>query len=238
MNESTRTTETAVLLHGLGRTSRSMQPLARALERRGYRVINIGYPSRMAATAELAQGIGAEIARLAPEGRLHFITHSLGGILLRVATALGVLPIERIARVVMLAPPSTGTELVNKLTARPCLATVFRQIAGPAVLELRVGPGSVAENLPPVSFELGVIAGSRSVNPVFSSLIARPNDGKVPVARTVVSGMRDMVVLPYPHPLIMRASVAIEYAIRFLETGAFQEARRARMLFGEFRLAL
>jgi hypothetical protein len=50
--------------------------------------------------------------------------------------------------------------------------------------------------------------------------------------------MRDMVVLPYPHPLIMRATVAIEYSIRFLETGAFQEARRARMLFGEFRLAL
>jgi triacylglycerol lipase len=238
MNESTRTTKTVVLLHGLGRTSRSMQPLARALERRGYRVINISYPSRMAASAELAHGIGAEISRLAPEGRLHFITHSLGGILLRVATALGVVPVERIARVVMLAPPNSGTELVNILTARPCLATVYRQLAGPAGLELGVGPDSVPEHLPAVSFELGVIAGSRSVNPVFSALIPRPNDGKVPVSRTSVSGMRDMLVLPYPHPFLMRASVAIDYAIRFLETGAFEERRRARVLSGEFRLAL
>ena len=238
MNQSSRTTQTVVLLHGLGRTARSMQPFARALERRGYRVLNIGYPSRSAATAELAHGIGVQIVKLAPEGRLHFVTHSLGGILLRVATALGVLPVERIARVVMLGPPNGGTELVDTLTSRPCLATVYRQLTGPAGMELGVAAGSVPDRLPPVSFELGVIAGTRSVNPVFSALIPSPNDGKVPVARTAVEGMRDMLMLPYAHPLLVRTPAVIEYAIRFIETGAFVERRRSRPVTGEFLLAL
>lgn len=228
MIEATRNTHTVVLLHGLGRTFRSMNPMARALGRKGHQVLNIDYASRTATTAALAHDIATEIARLAPEGKLDFITHSLGGILLRVAVAIGALPVERIGRVVMLGPPNSGSELVNTLTSRPCLATVYRKVAGPAGMELGVGADGVADRLPPVSFEVGVVAGTRSVNPVFSSLIPRPNDGKVPVARTTVAGMRDMIVLPYAHPLMMRAPEVIEYAIRFVETGKFAEPRRPR----------
>src|SRR5262245_62019358 len=102
MIESSKTANTVVLLHGLGRTSRSMQPLATALARQGYRVLNLRYPSRTAPTADLALGIAAQIERDAPDGCLHFVTHSMGGILLRVGVAVGAIPVERIARVVML----------------------------------------------------------------------------------------------------------------------------------------
>lgn len=203
-----------------------MLPLARALERLGYEVLNIGYPSRTAPTVELAHGVATEIARLAPAGGLHFVTHSLGGILLRVATAIGAIPVERLTRVVMLGPPNGGSELVNAMTSRPGLATVYRRITGPAGSELAVGPTGIPDHLPAVTFELGVVAGSRSVNPVFSALIPRPNDGKVSVSRTVVTGMRDMVVLPHAHPFLMQAPDAIDYTVRFLETGSFAERRR------------
>ena len=48
---------TVVLLHGLSRTSRAMEPLAQYLSQAGYRVVNIDYPSRdlpVEALAELA----------------------------------------------------------------------------------------------------------------------------------------------------------------------------------------
>jgi triacylglycerol lipase len=236
MIETTRTSNTVVLLHGLGRSTRSMRPIARALEGRGYQVLNIRYPSRAASTTALAHGIAKQIDRLCPPGPLHFVTHSMGGLLLRVAVAVGDIPVERIAHVVMLGPPNGGTELVESLTARPCFATVYGRVVGPAGLELGTGPGSLADRLPPVSFSLGVIAGNRSINPVFSALIPRPNDGKVSVARTTVPGMRDMMVLPYPHLFLVRAPAAIEYAIRFLEFGSFVEGRTWRYS-GQFHTA-
>ena len=230
MIESTKHTSIVVLLHGLGRSSRSMQPLANALEDAGFSVLNLRYPSRSAPTADLAAGIAAQVAQLPRDGHLDFVTHSLGGILLRVAVAMGALPVERIRRVVMLGPPNRGSELVDALTSRPCLATVYRRVAGPAAIELGVGPTSLPDRLPPVSFELGVIAGTRSVNPLFSSLIPRPNDGKVAVSRTTVDGMRDMLVLPYAHPFLMRAPAVIAATARFLETGTFAENSRSSVL--------
>jgi pimeloyl-ACP methyl ester carboxylesterase len=228
MNDTTRTSNTVVLLHGLGRSTRSMRPIAKALQARGYQVLNLRYPSRTASTTALAHGIARQIDRLCPPGPLHFVTHSLGGVLLRIAVAVGDIPVERIARVVMLGPPNGGSELVDTLTTRPVFATVYGAVTGPAGLELGTGAGAVADRLPPVVFPLGVIAGNKSINPVFSSLIPRPNDGKVSVTRTAVPGMRDMLVLPYPHLFLVRAPAAIEYAIRFLEFGSFVEGRTWR----------
>lgn len=129
----------------------------------------------------------------------------------------------------MLGPPTGGSEVIQAMTSRPGLATVYREMPGTTRNEPAAGPAGILDHLPAVTFELGVVAGSRSVNPAFSALIPRPNqsNGKLSVSRTVVTGMRDMVVLPRAHPLLIRAPDAIDYTVRFIETGSFAERRRA-----------
>jgi pimeloyl-ACP methyl ester carboxylesterase len=210
-----------VLLHGLGRTARSMRPLARVAEARGWRVLNVAYPSRTAGVATLAEAVADAARAFAPEARLHFVTHSLGGILLRAAVWRGLVPLDRIGRAVMLAPPNQGSELPEALGARPLLGPLFRRVSGPAGAELGTGAGGVIGRLPPVEFELGVIAGCRSLNPLFSALIDGPDDGKVAVARTAVGGMRDFLVVPHSHTFLMRAPAVITQVLHFLEHGTF-----------------
>jgi pimeloyl-ACP methyl ester carboxylesterase len=210
-----------VLLHGLGRTSRSMRPVARALEARGYRVFNLGYASRSAGVALLAKHVAQQIRAIPGEEPLHFITHSMGGILLRVAVANGELELERIGRVVMLGPPNGGSQVADAFTRWRVLEALYKRAVGPAGLELGVDHRSVVTQLPPLPFEAGIIAGSRSVNPILSMYLPGPNDGKVSVARASAGGMRGFIVVPHAHPFIMRAPRVIAQAIRFLETGSF-----------------
>ncbi|HEY7236131.1 MAG TPA: thioesterase domain-containing protein [Gemmatimonadaceae bacterium] len=221
-DESTVALRRAVLLHGLGRTARSMRPVERALTARGYEVLNIDYPSRVADIETLATGVAREIHRWHSDGPLDFVTHSLGGILLRVAVARGYLSAARVHRAVMLGPPNDGSELADVLPTVPVFGWVFRQFTGPAGRQLGTGPGSVPGHLPPVPFDLGVIAGNRSYNPVFSAILGDANDGKVRVERARVEGMSDFLVVPYWHPLLMAAPKVIAQIIHFLETSSFQ----------------
>src|SRR5688500_9115133 len=175
-----------VLVHGLGRTARSMAPVERAAERRGYRVLNLGYASRSARVAELAEHVAHAIGEFAPEAPvLDFVTHSLGGILIRAAVSAGILPLESVRRVVMLAPPNRGSEAADFVTRFPLVA----RPVGPALAELGIGDASYPLRLPPVSFDCGVIAGTRSVNPILSRAIPGMDDGKVAVTRASVEGV-------------------------------------------------
>lgn len=211
----------AVLLHGLGRTSRSMRPLVRALSARGYETLNLGYPSRSQVIEALAEDVAARIAQWNAESALDFVTHSLGGIVLRAAVANGALPLERIRRVVMLGPPNQGSELVDAFALIPVVATLYRRVTGPAGAQLGVSSDGIAAHLPPVEFPVGVIAGNRSFNPLFSAVLGAPNDGKVRVDRAQVTGMRDFLVVPHWHPFLMSAPSVIEQSLHFLETGNF-----------------
>ncbi|MEO8334814.1 MAG: alpha/beta fold hydrolase [bacterium] len=211
-----------VLLHGLGRTPRSMDPLAAALEGRGFHAFNLGYPSRSAGVRALAEMVAQQVRAVDDDRPLHFITHSLGGILLRVAVASGDLPLERVGRVVMLGPPNGGSHVPDAFSRWRISGALYRFVTGPAGLELGIGEGSIVGELPPLPFDAGIIAGSRSVNPVLSLLLPGPNDGKVSVEHASVAGMRAFLVLPHSHPFLMRTPAVMTRAIRFLETGAFE----------------
>ena len=213
--------EAVVLLHGLGRTSRSMRRLDRVLTRRGYRVLNLGYPSRSRDIPTLARYVAARV--LAWDGvvlteSLHFVTHSLGGIVVRAAVANGHFPRDRVGRVVMLGPPNTGSEVADALLRG---RGVGPRILGPAGVQLTTSPDSYVARLPAVDYPVGVIAGSRSFNPLFSAVLGEANDGKVRIARTRVAGMTDFVIVPVWHPLLPAARVAIEHVVHFLQRGAF-----------------
>ena len=173
-----------------------MRPIERLLSAHGYRVLNLGYPSRSASIPELARRVASEIVRWAPTESLDFVTHSLGGILIRQAVAAGDLPAERARRVVMLGPPNSGSELADQLPRWPVFGPVYRKLTGPAGAQLGTDSSSVPAGLPPVPFETGVIAGTRSYNPIFSAVLDGRSDGKVRVERTRVAGMQTLLKCP------------------------------------------
>lgn len=206
-----------ILLHGLARTASSMEKMAEAFEERGFSVTNVDYPSREHPVEELApMAVEAGLAECPEEGRVHFVTHSLGGILVRYY--LEHHELERLGRVVMLAPPNRGSQVVDDFREVPG----FELINGPAGLQLGTDEGSVPSSLGPVDYEVGVIAGTETFNPILSQSLPNPDDGKVSVESTKVEGMSDFLVVSHSHPFIMLAEGVIEQAISFVETGRFR----------------
>jgi len=211
--------EGVILLHGLARSSRSLLPMERALSEAGYTVVNVNYPSRKQEIATLAeQYIGQAVAEAQQAGctRVHFVTHSMGGLLVRYYLANHEIAV--LGRVVMLGPPNQGSELIDH--ARHW--KLFKAITGPAGPEMGTDKDSLPTTLGPVNFELGVIAGDRSINWINSLFIPGPDDGKVSVERTKIAGMRTHVLVHTTHPMMMRNRRVIEFVRTFLRTGGFE----------------
>ena len=207
-----------VLLHGLGRTRHSLWPIAREAMRRGYHVHNLGYPSRRESIEQLAERVGSRVRALAADtGTVDVVTHSMGGIVLRAAVASHALPAECVRRVVMLAPPNHGSQLADRL--RDYL--VYRLALGPAGQQIGTDDESVPLRLPPPPFEVGIIAGRRSTNPLCSRVLGAEGDGKVTVASAQLEGMRELVVVDRSHTFIMWAPDVLAHIFSFLETGRF-----------------
>ena len=211
--------EYVILLHGLARTRRSMRPLQRALERHGYATINLGYDWRAGSIETLAPAaIEPALDRCPPGAAIHFVTHSLGGILLR--QYLSEKDINDLGRVVMLGPPNHGSEVVDRLGRWPG----FRLWNGRAGLQLGTDDASVPRRLGRAAFDVGIIAGTRSVNPLLSRLIAGRNDGKVSVQSSRLDGMHDHLEMPVTHPFMMRNRAVIAQVIHYLENGRFERS--------------
>ena len=211
--------ECVILLHGLIRTATSMEPMQEALAEAGFETVNVDYPSReypIERLAPLAIDEGLAGCR-SVEGTetVHFVTHSLGGILVR--QYLSVTDIPELGRVVMLAPPNQGSKAADELRDVPG----FDWVHGPAGEQLGKGEGSVPLALGPAGFELGVIAGTGSIDPIGSAVLDDPDDGKVSVEDTKIDGMDDFVVVSHSHAMIMRMPRTIGLTIRFLQTGSF-----------------
>jgi triacylglycerol lipase len=212
------TRETIVLVHGLGRTRLSLNWLSRQFEKAGYTVINIGYPSTRMSIAESARHVRGQLTTAfnSTEGRLHFVTHSLGGIIVR-QLLRDHRPVN-LGRVVMLAPPNQGSEVTDRLAK----LRAYRWATGPAGQELGTDPSSTPNLLGPVDYEVGIIAGRASLNPVFSAWIQGPNDGKVSVARATVAGLRDLFVVRRSHTFLMLSREVAAQSLHFIARGQFQ----------------
>jgi triacylglycerol lipase len=213
--------EEVVLLHGLCRTSRSMVKMEGALTAAGYKVRNVDYPSRTASVQKLADDvIGKAVANCQQDGatKINFVTHSLGGILVRSYLTRHSIP--SLGRVVMLAPPNQGSEIVDKLG----WFFLFKSINGPAGNELGTDKNSTPNKFGPINFPVGIIAGDRSINWINSLLIPGRDDGKVSVERTKLAGMAGHLVVHATHPFIMKNHEVIRQTIQFLRAGNFDHA--------------
>ena len=210
--------DVVVLLHGLARTPRSMRKLEKELTKAGYRVENIGYPSTKHPIEELAELLHERLLECCASrgGKLHFVTHSMGGIVLRLYAATRTIP--DMGRAVMLSPPNSGSELVDAWKKIP----FARKGIGPSRGQLGTDPDSVPRTIGPVDFEVGVITGDRSLIPFFSWLIPGPDDGMVAVERARVEGMVDFLVVPHTHTFIMNSGGVIDQTKRFLREGSFE----------------
>ena len=206
-----------VLLHGLGRTSHSMARLENAMLKAGYNVVNEGYPSRKKSVNELIQVVedGVDKCREFGARRINFVTHSLGGILVR--AYFQDQAVAEAGRVVMLAPPNHGSEIADAYAGR----WWYRLFTGPAGQELGTGPNGVAQSLDEIPIEVGVIAGTKSIDPWFASVMPKPNDGKVSVESAKLAEMRDFITVPYTHTFMARRESVASQVLLFLSEGRF-----------------
>ena len=209
--------ECVILLHGLARVSNGMSELATKLQRSGYEVANIGYPSRKFSVPELAEsaiGEGLQSCSEKTDGKVNFVVHSMGGILLRYYLSVNDLP--NLGRSVMLGTPNQGAQLVDRLRGWPGFS-----LLGPGAYSLGTAEDGIVHEIGAVEFELGVIAGNVNINPLAGLLLNSESDSVVRVESTKVEGMKEHLVLPVIHTTMMRNNRVIDHAIHFLKTGNF-----------------
>ncbi len=213
-------TECVVLLHGFGRSSFSLGRINTNLLENGYKTIAIDYPSRRFHAYQLVeQFILPKIKKESKNcTKIHFVGYSLGGILTRYIIA-NHRP-DNLGRVVYIATPHQGVDIVNHLGHHAWFQTIF----GPAVLDLKIA-SSFLDSLPKkADYEAGVLCGNFSLNP-FTSLFLIPgdDDGTISVESTKLEGMKDHIIIPSTHNMLLYNDIVIEQVERFISTGSFSK---------------
>ena len=212
--------ECVVLLHGMGRTHLYMGGIEADLEQAGYLVVNESIPSRRRPIEALAPLVDGFVAQCRARGakRIHFVTHSLGSIVVRYYLRDHALPDA--GRFVMLGPPNRGSEVTDKYRD----SWWYRLSTGPAGQQIGTGTDSVPNQLGPAPLETAVIAGTRASNPAFNALFGGPNDGKVSVARTRIPGLADFLQVDSSHYYLTRSAEVMRQVRAFLARGKFERS--------------
>ena len=206
--------ETVILLHGLWRSVWAMEPMARFLHEQGYQTINVPYPSFRKPIEEIVSLVREAIDQHSGQQPIHFVTHSLGGIITR--QLLADLPQEKVGRIVMLAPPHHGSEIIDWLADCPPL----KMTLGPAGAKL--GSDTLDAPALPSQFDSAVIMGRKSSLPFFRQFLEPENDGIVSVNRGKIPGLNEFHVTDTDHTFIATEPEIMQMTHEFLLNGKIQ----------------
>jgi pimeloyl-ACP methyl ester carboxylesterase len=206
-----------IVLHGIFRTYRSMRALAGFIEKSGFRVLNLGYPSTKHPIEKLSDIIHNDIGQFASQinGKLHFVGYSMGGLLIR--AYLKKYRPEKLGRVVMIGTPNKGSEVADFLQN----IKLYRWLYGPAGKQLITKQNDFLHHFGKVDYELGIIAGNKPVDFISSRIIGRPNDGKVSIESTKLDGAKEHILLPCSHTFFPSNKQMWKQVVSFLNTGQF-----------------
>ncbi len=214
-------TETVILLHGIGHTRWNMRHMEQALKDQGYNTLNITYPSCKMEIGNLARFVADILAQQSVwqnSRTVHFVTHSMGGLVTQryLQDFRADIPGDKLGRVVMMAPPQKGSEVADLLQHLPPYKWVF----GPAGQELTTKKRSTCQIRP--YYELGIIAGDKGW-PYFVAhfLFSGRHDGRVAVEKTKTSAMKSHITLPCTHGFISWDNATHAQVIHFLNKGNF-----------------
>ena len=215
-----------ILMHGLGAIRGMMSPLASSLEKRGYQVFNVSYPSTRSELAEHAKGLASVVSNLDGIEEIHFVCHSMGGLVVRRWLGDcrdgvdGCKPDPRLKRIVMLATPNHGAERAMRWGHN----VFFMAVAGTSALEMGAAWNGVEKMLATPDCEFGIIAGGRGNADGFSTSIEGDGAGLICVETTRLEGAQDFVLLPYQHTVLLFKTKTHEHVAQFLATGSFRKS--------------
>ncbi len=207
--------EGVVLLHGIGRTHRSMRGIARACQAAGFATLNIDYPSRKGTIEDHAMQVAATILTFATRfERVHLVGFSMGALVIR--DFLVHYRPSNLGRVVMIAPPLGGSPVADWLAGHRYFARYANTWWGPALGEL-TETCQRARGMPEIDYPLGVIAGVGHMPGPLNRLFGqRAHDGLVALEDTRMAGLCGHIVLPQSHNGLLRGRQAVRAVISFL----------------------
>lgn len=208
--------EHVILVHGLGESSLHMAVVEAALRADGYAVSNLDYPSTAGRTADLADRFLAPLIEcLSDAPRLHFVTHSMGGIMVRHHLAQS--RPANLGRVVMTAPGNRGSAVLELYRRTP----PFKALFGPAGQETGIDGHCYACALPAADYELGIIAGTVGFDPLAAIILQWPNDGRLDFNSVRLEGMQDFTTVPAGHDILAFHPLTAFQTLQFLRHGRF-----------------
>jgi pimeloyl-ACP methyl ester carboxylesterase len=203
-----------ILVHGMGRSSKSWPKLTKELESMGYLVVGFDYPSTRCAITESAEYLAKVIDGLDGVDEISLVSHSMGGLVARAYLASH--RDERIKRMVMLAVPNRGAEMADLVSKW----SVFEWVCGPGGCQLVTDGDGLIASLPIPDFEFAVIAAARGRADGYNPLIPGDDDGTITVESTRLPGATDFLqVNGLMHSFLMFDQRVIDATVRFLETG-------------------
>jgi len=205
-----------VLIHGLWLHGSAMLLMARRIGRCGYRARSYSYPTVRLGLTENADRLVRYCNDL-PAGKVHFVAHSMGGAV--ALKAAGSLSPARRGRIVLLGTPFRDTYSGRRLCEWPGGGAILGRCMGQWLTDPRSEPFDVCE--------VGVLAGTGRVGlgRLFAPDLPKPNDGVVSVEETRVPGMRDHLVLPVSHTVMLVSREVAHQACAFLREGKFDRSR-------------
>lgn len=207
-----------IILHGIARSSSHMEPVELYLQSNGYEVFNLDYKSTDYKLEKLVDDTFKDIeGRLTDKSKkVNFVGYSMGCLLTR-----GILTrykFNNLGRVVFLAPPSKGSEIADFLKDN----WLYKYFYGPAGQQLTTDQSAIKPLLGNIYYELGIIAGDRTIDPISSFIIPGDDDGKVSVERTKIEGAKDHIVVHSSHTFFPSNDDALMQTLYFLQNGRFK----------------